>query len=192
MISYGVSWGLSIAGMLWPSAWLNQCLCGVSGHIREPLAQCDLEQGIPTEEIFLAFSTHIQFLFSIDRPLSYSLPFLLLLEQKVQFMSFICLLFESNSQVMSLEFGGMQNSEWPTHMFIAPINSRTCFMQEINELANDVLYMQAWWINLHFKMFYEFSLAVFFPNLETKSTSACSGNKQKCNIVWNDTSSEYF
>lgn len=44
LIAHWVSWGLSIAGRLWPSAWLNQRLCGVSGHIREPSAQCELEE----------------------------------------------------------------------------------------------------------------------------------------------------
>lgn len=39
LIAYWVSWGLSIAGRLWPSAWLNQRLCEVSGHIREPSVQ---------------------------------------------------------------------------------------------------------------------------------------------------------
>lgn len=191
LIAHWVSRELSIAGRLWPSAWLNQRLCGVSGHIREPSAQRELEEGIPTEKTFTAIrrTDTVPFHYwstSHFRSLSFLAPFL---KQKVY-------LFELNSEVMSL---ASKNSEWPTPMFIAPINSRTCFMREINELANDVLYMHAWWINLHFSnvlwifpcsFFFFCSLSLLFLNLEGKSTSARSENKQS--TVWIDTLSERF
>lgn len=74
---YWVSRGLSVAGRLWPSAWLNQHLCGVPGHLRESLAHWAAGKNFNWKDISGSLSTLTVSLFYWSIPLQYcmvSLP----------------------------------------------------------------------------------------------------------------------
>ncbi len=179
LIAYWVSWGLLIAGRLWPSAWLNQHLCGVSGHIREPSAQCELEEGIPTEKTFPAFCTQILFLFIIDRRLTFSLLLLLL---KVYVSSFY---LNWMKEVMSLAFEGNPKFR-VTYTYVY----RTYQFKDMLYVENQwackwcTLYARLMDKSPFLKCFMIFPCRFFFfflsflLNLEGKPTAARSGNKQ--------------